>query len=139
MTEEDFFRVMEKQALDGVDFMGLHCAMTLRTLETAKKQGRLHDVVSWGGSLLAGWMLYHGKENPLYTNYDRILDLAQKYDLTLSLADGLRPGAIFDSLDRPVQEMIFWESWSTWRGSGMQIRLKDGGMPHYPTWRRLSN
>jgi phosphomethylpyrimidine synthase len=129
MTEEDFFEVMEKQAQDGVDFMGLHCAMTLRTLEIAKKQGRLHDVVSWGGSLLAGWMLYHGKENPLYTNYDRILDLAQKYDITLSLADGLRPGSIFDSLDRAqVQEMIFLgELVDRAREAEVQIMIKGPG------------
>jgi phosphomethylpyrimidine synthase len=129
MTEEDFFRTMEKQARDGVDFMGLHCALTLRTLETARKQGRLHDVVSWGGSLLAGWMLYHGKENPLYTHYDRILDIAQKYDVTLSLADGLRPGCIFDSLDRAqVQEMIFLgELVDRAREAEVQIMIKGPG------------
>jgi len=129
MTEEDFFRTMEKQARDGVDFMGLHCALTLRTLETAKKQGRLHDVVSWGGSLLAGWMLYHGKENPLYTHYDRILDIARKYDVTLSLADGLRPGCIFDSLDRAqVQEMIFLgELVDRAREAEVQIMIKGPG------------
>jgi phosphomethylpyrimidine synthase len=129
MTEEDFFKVMEKQAQDGVDFMGLHCAMTLRTLEIVKKQGRLHDVVSWGGSLLAGWMLYHGKENPLYTHYDRILELAQRYDITLSLADGLRPGCIFDSLDRAqVQEMIFLgELVDRAREAEVQIMIKGPG------------
>jgi phosphomethylpyrimidine synthase len=129
MTEEDFFRIMEKQAQDGVDFMGLHCAMTLRTLETARRQGRLHDVVSWGGSLLAGWMLHHGKENPLYTHYDRILEIARKYDVTLSLADGLRPGCIFDSLDRAqVQEMIFLgELVDRTREAGVQIMIKGPG------------
>ncbi|MHB8126373.1 MAG: phosphomethylpyrimidine synthase ThiC [Desulfitobacteriaceae bacterium] len=142
MSEEDFFKVMEKQAQDGVDFMGLHCAMTLRTLEIAKKQGRLHDVVSWGGSLLAGWMLYHGKENPLYTNYDRILDLAQRYDITLSLADGLRPGCIFDSLDRAqVQEMIFLgELVDRAREAEVQIMIKGPGhapLSHLETTVRL--
>ncbi|MFZ3101697.1 MAG: phosphomethylpyrimidine synthase ThiC [Desulfitobacteriaceae bacterium] len=129
MTEEDFFKVMEKQARDGVDFMGLHCAMTLKTLEVAKKQGRLHDVVSWGGSLLAGWMLYHGKENPLYTNFDRILEIAQSYDITVSLADGLRPGCIFDSLDRAqVQEMIFLgELVDRAREAEVQIQIKGPG------------
>lgn len=129
LTAEDFFRIMERQARDGVDFMGLHCAMTLKTLETAKKQGRLHDVVSWGGSLLAGWMLYHQKENPLYTEYDRILELAQKYDVTLSLADGLRPGCIHDSLDRAqVQEMIFLgELVDRAREADVQIMIKGPG------------
>ncbi|MHB9095932.1 MAG: phosphomethylpyrimidine synthase ThiC, partial [Eubacteriales bacterium] len=129
MDVEDFFKVMEKQAQDGVDFMGLHSAMTLRTLETAKNQGRLHDVVSWGGSLLAGWMLYHGKENPLYTYYDRILDMARKYDVTLSLADGLRPGCIFDSLDRAqIQELIILgELVDRTREADVQIMIKGPG------------
>lgn len=129
MNVEDFFKVMEKQAQDGVDFMGLHSAMTLRTLETAKIQGRLHDVVSWGGSLLAGWMLYHGKENPLYTHYDRILDIARKYDVTLSLADGLRPGCIFDSLDRAqMQELIILgELVDRTREADVQILIKGPG------------
>lgn len=142
MDVEDFFAVMEKQAQDGVDFMGLHCAMTLRTLETAQKQGRLHDVVSWGGSLLAGWMIYHGRENPLYTNYDRILDLARKYDITLSLADGLRPGCIFDSLDRAqVQELIILgELVDRARAADVQILIKGPGhapLSHVATTIRL--
>lgn len=129
MDVEDFFKIMEKQAQDGVDFMGLHSAMTLRTLETAKNQGRLHDVVSWGGSLLAGWMLYHGRENPLYTNFDRILEIAGKYDITLSLADGLRPGCIFDSLDRAqVQELIILgELVDRARAADVQILIKGPG------------
>jgi phosphomethylpyrimidine synthase len=126
---EDFFKVMEKQAQDGVDFMALHSAMTLRTLEASKIQGRLHDVVSWGGSLLAGWMLYHDRENPLYTQYDRILELARKYDITLSLADGLRPGCIFDSLDRgQIQEMIILgELVDRARAADVQIMIKGPG------------
>lgn len=129
MTVEDFFRVMEKQAQEGIDFMGLHSAMTLKTLEVAKQQGRLHDVVSWGGSLLAGWMLYHGKENPLFTHFDRILEIAHKYDVTLSLADGLRPGCIFDSLDRAqLQELIILgELVDRARAAEVQIMIKGPG------------
>lgn len=129
MTVEDFFKVVEKQAQDGVDFIALHSAMTLRTLEASKIQGRLHDVVSWGGSLLAGWMLYHGQENPLYTHYDRILEIAQKYDVTLSLADGLRPGCIFDSLDRAqIQELIILgELVDRARAADVQIMIKGPG------------
>lgn len=129
MDVEDFFKVMEKQAQDGIDFMGLHSAMTIRTLEAAKNQGRLHDVVSWGGSLLAGWMLHHGRENPLYTHYDRILHIARKYDITLSLADGLRPGCVFDSLDRAqVQELIvLGELVDRARAADVQILIKGPG------------
>ena len=100
MTEEQIFEVIEEQAEDGVDFMTLHCGVTLETFERLKNEGRVMDVVSRGGTLLLTWMLYNKKENPLYTNFDRILDIASDYDLTLSLGDGFRPGAIEDSSDR---------------------------------------
>jgi phosphomethylpyrimidine synthase len=100
MTEEQIFEVIEEQAEDGVDFMTLHCGVTLETFERLKNEGRVMDVVSRGGTLLLTWMLYNEKENPLYTNFDRILDIAYDYDLTLSLGDGFRPGAIEDSSDR---------------------------------------
>jgi len=100
MTENQIFGVIEEQAEDGVDFMTLHCGVTLETFECLKNEGRVMDVVSRGGTLLLTWMLYNNKENPLYTNFDRILDIASEYDITLSLGDGFRPGAIEDSSDR---------------------------------------
>ena len=100
MTEDQIFEVIEEQAEDGVDFMTLHCGVTLETFERLKNEGRVMDVVSRGGTLLLTWMLYNKKENPLYTNFDRILDIASDYDITLSLGDGFRPGAIEDSSDR---------------------------------------
>jgi phosphomethylpyrimidine synthase len=126
---EDMLQVIEKQAAEGVDFMGLHCAMTLKTLEVARRQGRLMDLVSWGGSLLAGWMLYHREENPLYVYFDRILEIAREYDVTLSLADGLRPGCVADSLDRAqVQELvILGELVDRARATGVQIMIKGPG------------
>lgn len=129
MTVEEMFQVMEQQAAEGVDFFGLHSAMTLKTLEVAKRQGRLTHLVSWGGSLLAGWMLHHECENPLYTHFDRVLDICRRYDVTLSLADGLRPGSIHDSLDRAqVQEMIILgEQVRQAREAGVQIMVKGPG------------
>jgi phosphomethylpyrimidine synthase len=100
MTEEKIFEVIEEQAEDGVDFMTLHCGVTQETFERLKNEGRIMDVVSRGGTLLLTWMLYNERENPLYTNFDRILDIASQYDITLSLGDGFRPGAIEDSSDR---------------------------------------
>ena len=100
MTEEDIFKIIEEQAEDGVDFMTLHCGVTLGTFERLKNEGRTMDVVSRGGTMHLTWMLYNEKENPLYTNFDRILDIASRYDITLSLGDGFRPGAIEDSSDR---------------------------------------
>ena len=100
MTEDQIFEAIEEQAEDGVDFMTLHCGVTRETFERLKNEGRVMDVVSRGGTLLLTWMLYNKKENPLYTNFDRILDIASDYDITLSLGDGFRPGAIEDSSDR---------------------------------------
>jgi len=100
MTENKIFEVIEEQAEDGVDFMTLHCGVTQGTFERLRNQGRVMDVVSRGGTFLLTWMLYNERENPLYTNFDRILDIASEYDITLSLGDGFRPGAIADSSDR---------------------------------------
>ena len=100
MTEKQIFEVIEEQAEDGVDFMTLHCGVTQETFKRLKNEGRVMDVVSRGGTFLLTWMLYNEKENPLYTNFDRILDIASDYDITLSLGDGFRPGAIEDSSDR---------------------------------------
>ncbi len=98
-TEDGFFDVIERQAADGVDFMTIHCGLTLRLAREVART-RLAGVVSRGGCFLLQWMMHNGKENPYYENYDRLLDIAERYDVTLSLGDGLRPGAIADSTDR---------------------------------------
>ena len=100
LTEDEIFEVIEEQARDGVDFMTLHCGVTLDTLKRLKIEGRVMDIVSRGGTFLVTWMLYNKKDNPLYTHFDRILDIAAEYEVTLSLGDGFRPGAIADSSDR---------------------------------------
>ncbi|MBN1833757.1 MAG: phosphomethylpyrimidine synthase ThiC [Deltaproteobacteria bacterium] len=100
LTVDDIFDVIKKQAVDGVDFMTVHCGVTRMALDLLKKQGRVTDIVSRGGSFLAAWMLHHGRENPLYENYDRLLSIVKKYDITLSLGDGLRPGCLADATDR---------------------------------------
>jgi phosphomethylpyrimidine synthase len=107
MTVDDLFRVLEKQAEDGVDFFTVHCGVTLGSLERLRKQGRVLDVVSRGGSFLITWMVYNECENPLYEHFDRLLDLAKKYDVTLSLGDGMRPGSLLDATDRAqIEELI---------------------------------
>lgn len=100
LTVDKIFEVIEKQAKDGVDFVTVHCGLTRAALEMLKKQGRVTDIVSRGGAFLTCWMLHHDRENPLYENYDRLLAVAKKYDLTLSLGDGLRPGCLADATDR---------------------------------------
>lgn len=107
MTEDDIFNSIEKHAKDGVDFMTVHCGVTQQIVKRLAKHPRLMGIVSRGGTFLAAWILHHKKENPLYANYDYLLEIAAEYDFSLSLGDGLRPGCIFDSTDWPqVQELL---------------------------------
>ena len=99
MDEDDIFRGIELHAKDGVDFMTLHCGITLETVQTLRSSDRFTDVVSRGGSFLVAWILHNGKENPLYEQFDYLLEMARKYEFTISLGDGLRPGSIHDASD----------------------------------------
>lgn len=100
-TAEDIFNTLERQAEEGVDFFTIHSGVTKRTLKSLKAQKRLMGIVSRGGAILARWISLHKKENPFYESFDRVLDIAYAYDITLSLGDGLRPGSILDSTDKP--------------------------------------
>ncbi len=107
LEPDELFDVIEKHGQDGVDFVTVHCGITQRALERIKKQGRVTDIVSRGGAFLTEWMIVNGKENPLYEQYDRLLAIAKKYDMTISLGDGLRPGSIADATDRgQIEELI---------------------------------
>ena len=107
MTEDDIFSTIEKHAKDGVDFMTVHCGVTQQIVKRLANHPRLMGIVSRGGTFLAAWILHHEKENPLYANYDYLLEIAAEYDFALSLGDGLRPGCVFDSTDWPqIQELL---------------------------------
>jgi phosphomethylpyrimidine synthase len=107
MDEDDLFNGIEMHAKDGVDFMTVHCGITRESVEWLKRSRRVTDVVSRGGSFLTAWIIHNERENPLYENYDYLLELAQEYDFTISLGDGLRPGSIHDATDGPqIQELI---------------------------------
>ncbi|KPJ60304.1 MAG: phosphomethylpyrimidine synthase [Deltaproteobacteria bacterium DG_8] len=107
MSEDLIFKVIEKQAEEGVDFITVHCGLTRESAARLKREGRVMDVVSRGGAFTIEWMAYNKKENPLYEHYDRLLEIAHEYDITLSLGDGLRPGCLADATDRgQVQELI---------------------------------
>ncbi len=107
MTKEMLFETIEKHCEDGVDFITVHCGVTQKSIEKIKKEGRLLNVVSRGGSFLVEWMIFNEKENPLYEYYDELLKIATKYDVTLSLGDGLRPGCLKDATDRgQIYELI---------------------------------
>ena len=107
MSEDDMFNGIEKHAKDGVDFMTVHCGITKESVAKLTRSGRITDVVSRGGSFLVAWILHNERENPLYQNYDYLLEMAKRYDFTLSLGDGLRPGCLHDASDRAqVQELV---------------------------------
>jgi phosphomethylpyrimidine synthase len=107
MTEDDLFEAIESQAREGVDFMTVHSGLTLKAIDRLKKQGRVADIVSRGGAFHLAWMLHNGKENPFYQKFDRLLEIARRYDVTLSLGDGLRPGSVLDATDRPqIEELL---------------------------------
>lgn len=107
ITIDEFFKVVEKHAQDGVDFMTIHAGLNRETVETFKRNKRLTNIVSRGGSLLFAWMEANHAENPFYEYYDRLLDICEKYDVTLSLGDACRPGSTADATDAvQIKELI---------------------------------
>lgn len=106
LNPDDLFAEIRKQAEQGVDFMTLHCGLTRRGADWAANGGRALGIVSRGGSLLARWMLVNDKENPLLEQFDRLLEIARAYNVTLSLGDGLRPGAGVDAGDAAQWEEV---------------------------------
>ncbi len=98
LTESDLIKVIKRHILDGVDFVTVHCGLTKDSLKLIEK--RMMGVVSRGGSFLVKWMKHNNRENPLYENFDKLLFWAKKYDVTLSLGDGLRPGCLKDATDK---------------------------------------
>ncbi|MBC9784604.1 phosphomethylpyrimidine synthase ThiC [Heliobacterium chlorum] len=132
MTEEDILNAIKKQAEDGVDFMTIHCGLTLEAIERLRKHPRITDIVSRGGSFLTGWMLHHQRQNPFYTQFDNILEIAKEYDITLSLGDALRPGCLADATDRgQITELtILGELVDRCRAAGVQVIVEGPG--HVP-------
>ena len=107
LTADDLFRVIEEQGKEGVDFITVHCGVTQESIAKLKQQGRILDVVSRGGAFTVEWMVYNGRQNPLYEEYDRLLEIAKRYDMVLSLGDGLRPGCLADATDRAqITELV---------------------------------
>ncbi|MFA5118228.1 MAG: phosphomethylpyrimidine synthase ThiC [Candidatus Omnitrophota bacterium] len=99
-TASDMLETLERQAKEGVDFFTIHSGVTKESLSKLKTKKRIMGIVSRGGAIIASWMARHKKENPFYEYFDDILDIAYRYDVTLSLGDGLRPGSILDATDR---------------------------------------
>jgi len=107
MSSDDIFNAIRRHAEDGVDFVTVHCGVTKVAIEALKRSGRLLEVVSRGGSFLAAWIIHNNEENPLYREFDYLLELAREFDLTLSLGDGMRPGCLADASDvAQFQELL---------------------------------
>ena len=107
MTIDDFLKTVERQAAEGVDFMTIHSGITRQSLTAMERQGRALNVVSRGGAMLVAWIRKNGQESPLYEHFDEILDILAAYDVTISLGDGMRPGATVDATDRAqISELI---------------------------------
>jgi len=107
MSSDDIFNAIRRHAEDGVDFVTVHCGVTKVAIEALRRSGRLLEVVSRGGSFLAAWIIHNNEENPLYKEFDYLLELAREFDLTLSLGDGMRPGCLADASDvAQFQELL---------------------------------
>ncbi len=132
IDKEIFFEVIERQAEDGVDFMTIHAGVTRKAISKLRRQGRVTGIVSRGGAFMVEWMMGQKKENPFYTEFDRLLEIAGRYDITLSLGDGLRPGSISDATDAAqVQELItLGELAIRARKKGVQVIIEGPG--HLP-------
>ena len=132
MTADDLFATIEEHARGGVDFITVHCGVTQSAIARLKQQGRVTDVVSRGGAFLIGWMLYNERENPLYEYYDRLLEIAVEFDVTLSLGDGMRPGSLADATDRAqVEELLtLGELVNRAQLAGVQVMVEGPG--HLP-------
>ncbi len=129
---EEIFDVIEAQAEEGVDFMTVHSGVNLRALERVKGEDRIMGIVSRGGALTAEWMLRNKRENPLFEGFDRLVSIAKKFDVILSLGDGLRPGCLHDATDRAqIEELItLGELGRRARAEGVQVMIEGPG--HVP-------
>jgi phosphomethylpyrimidine synthase len=107
ITADEMFEVIEAHCEQGVDFLTLHCGVTLQSVERFEQAGRLGGAVSRGGTIIMEWIHHNRVENPLYAHYDRLLDILAKHDVCVSLGDAFRPGALHDATDRvQVQELV---------------------------------
>jgi len=129
---EDVLEILNEQAEQGVDFFTIHSGITRYSLDVLKKNKRLMGIVSRGGAIIASWVKFHKKENPFYSHFDQILEIARKHDVTLSLGDGLRPGSVLDATDKPqIAELkILGKLAKKAREKGVQVMIEGPG--HVP-------
>jgi phosphomethylpyrimidine synthase len=132
LDADEIFKTIEEHASEGVDFVTVHCTVTQESVARLRKHARILDIVSRGGALMLEWMAYNKKENPLYEHFDRLLAIAKKHDMSLSLGDGMRPGCLADATDRgQIQELVLQGELveRCWQ-SGVQVMCEGPG--HVP-------
>ena len=132
ITPEEFLAVVEKHARDGVDFVTIHAGLNCRTVEHFKRNSRVTNIVSRGGSLLYAWMKINNAENPFYEYFDRVLDICAKYDVTLSLGDACRPGSLADATDATQIEELIVLGELTQRAWQQDVQVMVEGPGHIP-------
>lgn len=132
LTAQDFIDVVELHAKDGVDFVTLHCGITRKTIDQIKRHKRKMNIVSRGGSLVFAWMSMTGQENPFYEYYDQILDICEKYDVTISLGDACRPGCLADASDVCQIEKLVRLGELTKRAWDHNVQVMVEGPGHVP-------
>ena len=133
LDEELLFDLIERQCADGMDFMAIHCGINLYTIERLEKQGyRYGGLVSKGGASMVAWMKANGRENPLYAQFDRVVAILKKYDVVLSLGNGLRAGSIGDSFDRAMIQELLINCELAEEGHRMGCQMMVEGPGHVP-------
>ncbi len=132
MKENDFLEILERQAEEGVDFFTIHAGITQEVLKILKTKPRIINIVSRGGALLAQWMSKNNRENPFFSRYDDVLKICKKHNVTISLGDSLRPGAVKDATDElQIKElMVLGELQTVTLKKGVQVMIEGPG--HVP-------
>lgn len=139
ITTEEWLDIVRMHAQDGVDFMTIHCGINRETAERFKRNGRLMNIVSRGGSIIFAWMEMTGKENPFYERFDEILEICRDYDVTLSLGDACRPGSIEDATDAAQIEELIVLGELTKRAWERDVQVMIEGPGHMPIQQIAAN
>ena len=132
ITTDEWIDIVKMHAQDGDDFMTIHCGINKETAVKFKRNKRLMNIVSRGGSIIFAWMEMTGNENPFYERFDEILDICQQYDVTLSLGDACRPGCIMDATDAPQIEELITLGELTKRAWEKDVQVMIEGPGHMP-------
>ena len=132
ITSQEWLDIIKMHAEDGVDFMTLHCGMNRAAAARFKKNKRLMNIVSRGGSIMFAWMEMTGQENPFYEHYDEILDICREYDITMSLGDACRPGCLADATDAAQIEELITLGELTKRAWEKDVQVMIEGPGHMP-------